>query len=1060
MRKVIAFRFSDDLTCLTGRPFFWMTSLLLLVVFNLTVPGTSLAEDNNEVSHILYINSYHPGYSWSDTIEQGLRESIKSSGRKIEISTEYLDTRRFTNPTLQNKLADIVLAKHRDFHHKLIIVSDNAAFDFAIKNRERFFPDIPIVFCGYNNFRSELLRGLINITGVNEEMSIGGLIETALFIQPNIRTLAFIVSTGDTSNKIIADLFLKSIVPQYQDQYQIIILKDASMSRIKETLVGLSSESALFLLGQTIDMVDGRAPTPVESGRLISAISPVPAYTLWDFHLDTGVLGGRILTGYDQGKAVGDMALQILNGKKAEKIPVLMESPTSYAFDYRVMKRFSIAMDALPKKSTVINKPYSAYEANKKIVWATIIVIASLSALVIGLFFNIFRRQRAEKELQKHRDHLEELVKERTAELSESNKALKDSEGRFRSLSDAAFEGIVISEKGSIREVNEAMIRMFGYEHQDFIGMSATDLVDPDLREEVSKKMISGYELPYESNCLKKDGNLFPVEVHGKMFSYKNHQVRVTAIRDISDRERIKEEQKNALDRLVAVWDSIDAIVYVADMDSYEILFLNRYGQGVFGEAVGKICWQVFHKDQAEPCAFCTNKYLLDSDGNPTETRAWEMQNSLNGRWYLIRDKAIKWIDGRIVRIQIATDITERVDAEREKLKLEAQNLQLQKVESLDRMAGAIAHHFNNKLHVVMGNLELALGSLLGEDNTTHYLTEAIQAADKAAEVSRLMLTYLGKVSGKQASLDLSEICRRSLPLIQADMPKHLTLETDLTSPGPTIKGNANQIQLILTNIIRNSWEAVGDNQGTIHLSIKMVASADISSAHRFPINWQANDNEYVCLEVRDTGCGIAAKDLEAAFDPFFSTKFTGRGLGLSVVLGLVQAHSGGVTVESAADQGSVVSVYFPIFEEEVSSQPERVVGTPEILGTGTVLLVDDDQIVLLITGELLSMLGFKVLTAMDGIEAVEVFQRYKGEIRFVLSDIAMPRMNGLEMLNALRQIAPGIPVILASGYSEEQVMDLSHPEQPQAFLEKPFGIQELQEAIGQTLAARYNGSE
>jgi nitrogen-specific signal transduction histidine kinase/CheY-like chemotaxis protein len=391
--------------------------------------------------------------------------------------------------------------------------------------------------------------------------------------------------------------------------------------------------------------------------------------------------------------------------------------------------------------------------------------------------------------------------------------------------------------------------------------------------------------------------------------------------------------------------------------------------------------------------------------------------------------------------------------AEDEKEKLEVQNRLLQKAESLGRMAGAIAHHFNNKLHVVMGHLELALGQLPQDDKSINNLIAAMQAADKAAEVSRLMLTYLGQVTGTREPLDLSEVCRRSLLLIQVALPKNVVLETDLLSPGPTIIANSNQIQLILTNLISNSWEAVGDNQGKIQLTVKTVSSAEIPPLHRFPINWQPDDKPYSCLEVRDTGCGFSDNDLEEAFDPFFSTKFTGRGLGLSVVLGLVQVHSGVVTIESTLGQGSVFRVFFPMTVEEVPFQPDKAAKTLEIPWSGTVLLVDDDEIVLGITSAMLSMLGFEVLNARDGVEAVEMFQQRKNQIRFVLTDFAMPRMNGLETLTALRQIAPGIPVILASGFSEEQVMDGTHSEHPQAFLGKPYGFKDLKDAIGWALA-------
>ena len=398
-------------------------------------------------------------------------------------------------------------------------------------------------------------------------------------------------------------------------------------------------------------------------------------------------------------------------------------------------------------------------------------------------------------------------------------------------------------------------------------------------------------------------------------------------------------------------------------------------------------------------------------------------------------------------------DITNRKQAEDEKEKLEVQNRQLQKTASLGRMAGAIAHLFNNKLFVVIGYLELALESLPQDNKIINDLTAALQAATKAGEVSRLMLTYLGQVTGTREPLDLSEICRRSLPLIQTTIPTNVVLETDLLSPGPTITANLNQIQMILTNLISNSWEAVGDNLGNIRLTVKTVSSADISSLHRFPVNWQLEDTSYACLETWDTGCGITTKDIEEVFDPFFSTKFTGRGLGLPVVLGLVQAHGGAVTVESTPGKGSVFRVFLPISTVEVCFQPDEAVNTPQIQMLGTVLLVDDDEIVLDISRMMLTMLGFDVLCARSGREAVEIFQQHKDIIRFVLTDFAMPHLNGIETLAALRQIDPGLPAILASGYSEDQVMDKTHPERPQAFLAKPYALQALKDAVYRTLA-------
>ncbi len=259
-----------------------------------------------------------------------------------------------------------------------------------------------------------------------------------------------------------------------------------------------------------------------------------------------------------------------------------------------------------------------------------------------------------------------------------------------------------------------------------------------------------------------------------------------------------------------------------------------------------------------------------------------------------------------------------RKQAEAEKEKLEAQNLQLQKSESLSRMAGSIAHIFNNQLGVIIGNLELAMMALPLAARQQTNLTSAMTASKKAAEISGLMLTYLGQLFDKREPLDFSEVIRQNIPALQASMPENVVLESNLPSRGPVLKTNADYVKQILTNIITNAWEAVGKNSGTISMVIKTVSSADIQAAQRFPLDWQPKDNTYACLEVTDTGSGIEDNDIEKLFDPFFSTKFTGRGMGLAVVLGLVRVHNGVITVESIPNRGSKFRVYLPVCENEV----------------------------------------------------------------------------------------------------------------------------------------------
>jgi two-component system cell cycle sensor histidine kinase/response regulator CckA len=407
----------------------------------------------------------------------------------------------------------------------------------------------------------------------------------------------------------------------------------------------------------------------------------------------------------------------------------------------------------------------------------------------------------------------------------------------------------------------------------------------------------------------------------------------------------------------------------------------------------------------------------------------------------------------------VVSDVSERKRVEDERLRFEEELREMQKAESLARMAGAIANHFNNQLGVIMGNLELLS---MGEPPVdAGALSDALQAARKAAEVSRLLLTYLGQSSGNHAPLDLSEICRQSLPMLRAAMPKGVVLETELPLPGPAVNANAAQLQLMLTNLITNAWEAGCDRLTPIHLTVKTVPPAEIPTSHRFAIGWRPRDQAYACLEVIDAGHGIEEREIERIFEPFFTSRFTGRGLGLPVVLGILHAHSGGLVVESkrGRESGSAFRVYLPVSVETVVRPTNSAArdAEREEPWSGTVLLVEDEEMLRRTTRTMLARLGFTVLDAKDGLEAVEMFRLHKDTIRFVLCDVTMPHMDGWQTLAALRTLAPGVQVILTSGYDEAHVMADDYDQRPQAFLGKPYQLNALRDAIRRALGKREN---
>jgi len=291
------------------------------------------------------------------------------------------------------------------------------------------------------------------------------------------------------------------------------------------------------------------------------------------------------------------------------------------------------------------------------------------------------------------------------------------------------------------------------------------------------------------------------------------------------------------------------------------------------------------------------------------------------GHWVEVHDrgKVITWTSDGSPLMMFGThqDITKKKQAE-------ARILHLEKAESLGRMAGAVAHHYNNLLTVVMGNLDMALIDLPEDCETAASLTQAMEAARRASKLGSMMLAYLGQTNAPRKRLDLSRTCKGFLPALQADMPSHITLEADLQETGPAVTANARQIQQILEFLITNAWEAMGDKTGSVCLDIRRVCSTEIPTAHRFPVDFQPGKTDYACLEVADTGAGIPENDVDKIFEPFYSTKFTGRGLGLPVALGAVKTHNGCMTVATRHGRGTRIMIFLPVTDKTDQALPDK----------------------------------------------------------------------------------------------------------------------------------------
>ncbi len=397
----------------------------------------------------------------------------------------------------------------------------------------------------------------------------------------------------------------------------------------------------------------------------------------------------------------------------------------------------------------------------------------------------------------------------------------------------------------------------------------------------------------------------------------------------------------------------------------------------------------------------------------------------------------------------IILDLTDRKRAEADRLRLEQRVQQAQKMESLAVLAGGIAHDFNNLLASILGNLDLARLEIQPNSAAGGYLHNVERASQRAAELCRELLAYSGKGRFEVEAADLSAIAREMTQLLAVSISKRAVIRYYLAEGLPPVEVDATQIRQIVMNLITNASESLGGREGVITVTTGVMECpaeylAEALGGEALPAG------RYDYFEVADTGCGMDGETRRRIFDPFFTTKVSGRGLGLAAVLGIVRGHRGAVRVKTAPGQGSAFRVLLPAGG---ASRPAPPPAAAPAAASGTVLVVDDEEAVRVVVGRMLEKAGFRVLLAADGAKAVEIFRENADAVSCVLLDVTMPQMDGAEAFRQMAEIRPGVRVLLASGYSEQDVLPLFAGRRLAAFIQKPYQMSALIPKVAAVIA-------
>jgi PAS domain S-box-containing protein len=660
-------------------------------------------------------------------------------------------------------------------------------------------------------------------------------------------------------------------------------------------------------------------------------------------------------------------------------------------------------------------------------------------------------------------------------ERQRAQQAVRESERKYRDILESIQEGYYeISTEGLFTFFNPALCRMLGYTPDEMLGLSYTRLYNSD---EGRQRAYEAYAHVYRTgvdlqlldwSLVRKDGasaffeiSIGPMRVSGDSGASNGASGSISGfrgiVRDVSDRKQAESALREAEGRYRELFENANDIVYTHDLEG-RFTALNKAGEEISGytrdEAMELHVNDVLATQYSSLASDMFERKLNESAITRYEA---EIINKSGARIPVEISTRLIYKDGAPVGVQgIARDITERRQAEEERQRLEAQIQHSQKLEGLGVLAGGIAHDFNNLLVGILGNAGLAMSRMQPNDAARGFVRKVEDTAQRAAELTNQMLAYAGKGTFVKRPLNLSNLAREMGQLLAASISKNVALQYDCDPAIPMVEGDSAQIHQVILNLVTNASDAVGDKPGTIILRT-FTANIGTDFKSEAYLNEEVAPGRYVCLEVTDTGCGMPPETQARIFDPFFSTKFTGRGLGLAAALGIVRSHGGAVSVRSTPGKGTTFRVYLPVcgstatshaINQPVDTDPFRTWRT-----TGLVLIVDDEETVRAVAEETLHEVGFETRTANDGAEAVAIFSEQPQSFTAVLMDLMMPAMNGNQAIEELKRIRPDVPVILSSGYTAEDAGGSVRKHARTAFIQKPYAPTQLLKLLQSLLA-------
>ncbi len=640
---------------------------------------------------------------------------------------------------------------------------------------------------------------------------------------------------------------------------------------------------------------------------------------------------------------------------------------------------------------------------------------------------------------------------------------LRQSEQKYRVIADNVPVGIFIHVGGIVKYAGEEGARMLGYSADERIGTNIMDVIHEDDRPLVmdrARRRALGEDVPsgYEVRIVRKDGSLLPILIYGSNVDYLGEKAIQGVFIDISERKKVERELEQTLERLkqsekrhrLLVESSHDGIVVIRDS---KMTFFNKKMMQLVGyeesELIDRPFMDVTHPDDRR---FVMDNYLKRIGGHNSPDRyEFRLVNKEGNPVFVEINVVLSEWEDQMVSVCFIRDITDRKVAEDERAMLFDQLVSAQKMEAIGTLAGGMAHNFNNILVGIMGYSEYLLSKRSETDPEYKAIKTIHEGSVKASDLTRQLLNIARGGEFKRVRLSLNEVINRVMPLIVGTFNKSIEVQTVL-DPGPVVmEGDVGQIEQSLLNICINARDAMPEGGKLVIETYTRQLDEDFVKLHL-----GAKIGNYVVLSVTDTGIGMPPHIKDHIYEPFFSTKkhAGGTGMGLATVWGVVKNHGGIVSVYSEPGTGTTFTLYFPAIYQKTRKEDHR---RDEIMpGKGeTLLLVDDEPIIREMWGEILDEVGYHVLSAGDGDEALSVLEERGGAVDLVILDLVMPRKGGEEAFLLIRKRYPSMKVLVSSGYSENGEAKKVMERGADGFIQKPYQIRMVTAKLREILTVK-----